>query len=68
MYVSFLASELEFNDQPNGPLMYAKGMIGTAANFYILVMFNEAWVLNLIVFLLSVGACLVRASSHLGSD
>ena len=68
LYVNFLASELEFNDQADGPLMYAKGMIGTAANFYILVMFNEAWVLNLIVFLLSVAACLVRASSHLGTD
>ena len=43
-------------------------MVGTAALFYALVMFNEAWILNLIVFLLSVSACLTRAGKHLGSE
>ena len=59
IYLFVLVILGEAESKVNAPAVFAKGMVGTAAAFYILVMFNEAWLLNLAVFVPSLTICLI---------
>ena len=39
-------------ERHNSAELFAKGAIGTSAAFYLLVMLNEAWIINLCLFII----------------
>jgi len=60
LFVAFLASELEPADGVDAQILYVRGMVMTAALFYILVMFNKVWLLNTFFFVVAVVLCVLR--------
>ena len=54
--------------QHNSAELFAKGAIGTSAAFYLLVMLNEAWIINLGVFIILQCLTLARVSSWMGDE
>ena len=59
LFVLVILGEATKND--DATVIFAKGMIGLAASFYILVMFNEAWLINLAVFVPCSIVCLITS-------
>ena len=48
--------------------LFAKGTFGTSASFLLLVMLNEAWIINLGVFIVVISLALARVGSWMGDE
>ena len=69
IYICFaLISVREEGVKTEASTFFAKGIIGTAAAFYVLVMFNDSWLVNLIVFTICMVATLVSASKRFDDE
>lgn len=62
------AGEAQRGVDVDGGMLFARAMIMTAALFYVLAMFNELWLVNLIVFTVCSVCALIKATSSLGND
>ena len=69
LYLCFaLVSVQEENDKTQAASFFAKAIIGTAASFYVLVMLNDCWLTNLIVFTVCMVTCLVVSAKKFAAE
>lgn len=54
------------HSEVNGGVLFARAMIMTAALFYALAMFNDCWLINLLIFTACSVFALIKASTALG--
>ena len=62
IYLFFLLIESDGTKKESVAVLWAKSSIGTAAIYYVLVMFNEAWVVNVAIFIPCIAISLYRTA------
>jgi len=62
IYLFFLLIESDGTEKESVAVLWAKASIGTAAIYYVLVMFNETWVVNVAIFIPCIGGSLYRTA------
>ena len=68
IFVSLIVTLVEPKSGVDSNLLYSRAMIGTAALFYLLVVFNEAWLVNTVVFTACTVCILLKTGSIMGDE
>ena len=68
IYIHVLFNEWQGMEEESVGVLWARTSLGTAAFYFVLVIFNEAWLINLAVFTPCLAFSIYRTTESIGAD